>query len=367
MTTWDEFEASGALDPRREHSATARALAEHLLANGFPAEELAELLNSPDAQDQLTSRVLRPGPRLNIDEVAARLGTTREQVDRIRTAGGMPAVDDERVFTDADVASMELFRLGAAVFGEEPVLQFVRVAGSSLARIAEAAVAVFWSRVLGPLTEQQATPDVKAKADLDATQLLAATAQVLDSTFRVHAEIAINRMERARQEAGSFDTGKLAVGFVDLVGFTSFSERLEPVRLAEVFDEFEGFAFDVVNEHDARLVKLIGDAAMFVALDVDDACEIALTLAEHFRDDANPVTPRGGLAFGEMLIRGGDYYGPVVNLASRASELAVPYEVLVTEPVVAAAGSAYRFQPAGRRSLKGFADPVLLASLTRQS
>jgi class 3 adenylate cyclase len=29
------------------------------------------------------------------------------------------------------------------------------------------------------------------------------------------------------------------------------------------------------------------------------------------------VIPRGGLAFGSVLVRGGDYYGPIVNLASR--------------------------------------------------
>ena len=66
-----------------------------------------------------------------------------------------------------------------------------------------------------------------------------------------------------------------------------------------------------------------------------------------------------------MQIRGGDYYGPVVNLASRAADLAVPYEILVTEPVVESAGRAYRFEPAGRRALKGFAEPVVLASLSR--
>jgi class 3 adenylate cyclase len=35
------------------------------------------------------------------------------------------------------------------------------------------------------------------------------------------------------------------------------------------------------------------------------------------------VTPRAALATGELLIRGGDYYGPIVNLASRVAELAV--------------------------------------------
>jgi class 3 adenylate cyclase len=94
-------------------------------------------------------------------------------------------------------------------------------------------------------------------------------------------------------------------------------------------------------------------------------CDIALTLVEQFSGDSSPVTPRGALAAGEMLVRGGDYYGPVVNLAARAADLAVPYEILASEDVVAGAGAGFRFEPAGRRLLKGFAAPVALASITR--
>ena len=68
-----------------------------------------------------------------------------------------------------------------------------------------------------------------------------------------------------------------------------------------------------------------------------------------------------------MLVRGGDYYGPVVNLAARAVDLAVPYEILVSEVWSRprpAPGSGWS-RP-GRRLLKGFAQPVALATVTRR-
>ena len=55
-------------------------------------------------------------------------------------------------------------------------------------------------------------------------------------------------------------------------------------------------------------------------------------------------------------------YGETVNLASRITDIAVPGEVLVNEAVVQRADSL-AFLPAGRRQLKGFAEPVRLWSL----
>jgi class 3 adenylate cyclase len=57
-----------------------------------------------------------------------------------------------------------------------------------------------------------------------------------------------------------------------------------------------------------------------------------------------------------------------VNLASRIADLAVPGEVLVTEDIERAAvgaNSPFGFEPAGRRMLKGFAEPIPLWSVTR--
>jgi adenylate cyclase len=74
-------------------------------------------------------------------------------------------------------------------------------------------------------------------------------------------------------------------------------------------------------------VKLIGDEVMFVTRDPAAACDIALELFERVAGDPN-VTPRGGIAFGELLLRAGDYFGPIVNLASRVAQIAVPSELL---------------------------------------
>ena len=40
---------------------------------------------------------------------------------------------------------------------------------------------------------------------------------------------------------------------------------------------------------------------------------------------------RGGLAYGSVIAREGDYYGPVVNLAHRLVELAYPGTVLASD------------------------------------
>ena len=85
-----------------------------------------------------------------------------------------------------------------------------------------------------------------------------------------------------------------------------------------MIERFEETAYDVATARDGRVVKLIGDEVMFVTVDPAAACDIGLTLFERFADDA-AVTPRGGLAYGDLLLRGGDYYGAVVNLAARVA------------------------------------------------
>jgi adenylate cyclase len=71
-----------------------------------------------------------------------------------------------------------------------------------------------------------------------------------------------------------------------------------------------------------------------------------------------------------VVARGGDYYGSVVNLASRVADTAVPGEVLVDAAARTAAENVtdqLAFAGAGRRMLKGFDEPVPLWSVTRPS
>src|SRR5262249_7063162 len=151
-----------------------------------------------------------------------------------------------------------------------------------------------------------------------------------------------------------------------LGGFTPLWRRGGRGGRADRGERFESPAHEGERERGGRMWKLTGDEVMFVALEAAAACDIALTLVERFADDP-AVTPRGGLAHGVLLNRGGDYYGPIVNLAARLAELAVPNELLVTPEVAAQArGHGLRFEPAGKRLPKGFDTPVTLLALERQ-
>ena len=86
---------------------------------------------------------------------------------------------------------------------------------------------------------------------------------------------------------------------------------------------------------------------MFVATYPVAACEAAIALMRAFEGEYVGVAPRGGLAYGNVVLRSGDYYGTVVNLASRLVDEAVPLELLVTEQLAEAAEGARSSRPAG--------------------
>jgi adenylate cyclase len=81
------------------------------------------------------------------------------------------------------------------------------------------------------------------------------------------------------------------------------------------------------------VVKMIGDEVMFVADDVKAAADIALTLAEVYAEDETLPDVRVGLAYGPVLARDGDYFGPTVNLASRIVHIAYAGSTVVSDVV----------------------------------
>lgn len=364
-----EFEALGLYDPEAPEAADRLALLGWLADRGLSIGQIAEA----GAAGRLTAvageLALRPGPRLSMVEVAESTELTVEQIRQLSLTIGLPVEDvDERIYTQGDVELFKLFSAATELFPEASVMQFVRVVGASLARIADAAVSLFLADVETPIDEARAGELALARAQLDAIGALNLLIGHFETLFRAHMELAIRRNTAARAEATSKITVFVAVGFVDLVGFTPLSQRLPVRELHSIVDDFEGSAYDIVTSNRGRVVKLIGDEVMFVALEPDDACEIALALVDRFAEADSNVTPRGGLALGEILTRGGDYYGPVVNLASRIADLAVPNEILVTPDLRERAEKALtplEFDAAGRRLLKGFDEPLELFAVRR--
>ena len=102
------------------------------------------------------------------------------------------------------------------------------------------------------------------------------------------------------------------------------------------------------------MVKTIGDEVMFSVAAPKAAAEIALLLSEGTRASDELSDVRVGMAFGPVLDREGDLYGPVVNLASRITAIALPGSVVVgPELAEALAGDpGYVIRPMRPRYLK---------------
>ena len=361
----DEYEAAGLYDPHAPNAADRLALLEWLAARGARLDQMVRAHREGWLDGLGADVALHPAQELTLPEIARLAGLTPAEVQQIWLAAGLPPLDpEERVFSKEDALGFASFGPAAQLLGEQAAHRFSRIAGSSLARIAEAAVSLFRVHIEGPLREARGSEVALAEANARGIETLRLVPVALQTLFRGHFDAAMRRLRESRP-GKSVDTARLAIGFVDLVGFTSLSRSMEPRDLADMIEGFEDTAHEVATANHGRVVKLIGDEVMFVAVDPTAACEIALTIVERVADDAS-VTPRGGLAFGELIFRGGDYFGPLVNLAARLAELAVPNELLVTPEVAAHARSdRLRFAPAGRRLPKGFDAPVALLTLER--
>lgn len=359
-----EYQAAGLYDPDAPDAAARLALLEHLRAQGTSLEEMVAAQARDALHATASDQRIRPGRRMSVQEVAREVGISVDLLRTITVASGVVIPDDD--YRETDIETFRLFAGAQHLFGEEALLQFTRVVGAAMARVAEAAVLLFIVNVEGPLKQQGAAPAEMAKAAELGVDSLSVVPTVMDGLFRLHVEAAIAR----QREAGRSERGpglfELAVGFVDLVGFTPLTVDLDVQALADFVERFEARANEIVATGGGRVVKHIGDEVMFAAVDPAAACEIALQLVDEFGGGVG-VEPHAGVGFGNVLARGGDYYGSVVNLASRIASIAVPGEVLVTAELHAAVGerTSLRFEPAGRRQLKGFAEPVPLWSVGR--
>ncbi|MGQ0803214.1 MAG: MoaD/ThiS family protein [Actinomycetota bacterium] len=357
-----ELEAAGLYDPDGEHAESRLELLLFLLELGATMDDLDE------ARDELPFLAsvlpLRPGrERLTLTEVARRAGTSLDQATRIWRASGLPAPGrGDRVCTEADVDVVQLFVAGEELLGEEVVLQIGRVVGAAVARVAEAARSAFLVNVGAPRLVEDPTGLALARANADAVTLVSGLSHALDVVLRHHFELNSRPVDISSGAARGYDAQELTVGFVDLVGSTALAEQLSIGELGAALGEFEGRAADAVGERGGRLVKMIGDEAMFVVGDPGTACDIALALVGALASHAVLPPARGGLAAGEVLVREGDYFGPVVNLAARAVKAAAPGRVVVSATVRnSVEGRA--FTSVGTQSLRGIDAPVELFQL----
>jgi adenylate cyclase len=338
-----------------------RELREDLIVNGYTAQDFAVAATLDELDEIVWERIIR-GDRSEFDlpKIAAVVGVETHQAREWLEASGL-RVEADALYCRADITMLRVFQVCARTFGPELTLGVARLCGTHLAAIADG-----MSAVVGVTFEPLSAVD-RIRARLAARSTVDAMEAFVPPLLRLHI-IASRRLANLslRRGEASHDTRMVAVGFVDLVGFTPTTAAIDLAALSSLVERFESRATKILASYDGRLVKFIGDAVMFITANCADAVAAALDMVEAFGAELTGVAPRGGIAAGAVLARGGDFFGPVVNLAARIADIAVPGEVLIAGSVRDALNtSAAECSPAGRRMLKGFAQPVELWAVSR--
>ncbi|HEV7863812.1 MAG TPA: response regulator, partial [Acidimicrobiia bacterium] len=172
----------------------------------------------------------------------------------------------------------------------------------------------------------------------------------------------------------------IAVLFVDLSGFTGFSETSEPEDVMGVLREFHEELGRLVAEFEATVGFFAGDGMMVFFNDplpcaepADRAVRMAVAMREHLGALARQWRKRGydlgfaiGVAYGyatlgEMGFEGRFEYGvigSVVNLAARLCDRAEPGQILISARAKLAVEDSADLEEVGEVALKGFHAPV---------
>lgn len=299
--------------------------------------------------------------KFTADELAEEAGVDAGLARRLRRAMGLPDVpDDVAAFFEEDLRALQKAKALMDEDGLSPgeILHLTRTLGLAAARMADAVVGFWVDRVTAEVVAGRDipfAPPEKRVADLEVVVGYLLRRHLLDSVSR-----------RLAETTGSEGGHSIAVGFADLVGFTSLSEQLSDTETAELIERFEMLASDIVVGGGGRVVKMIGDEVMFAA-DPSVVAGIAVSLAESF-DSPDVPSVRVGVAVGSVLAQSGDLYGPVVNLASRATMAARPGSVLISPALAEMLAGDPRYQVRSIRphKLKGIGT-VQLSVLRRST
>jgi len=337
-------------------------LVEFLTSLGATPERIAEAEKQSNLIGLGADLVFAAAERLTARDVAARSGAPVDAVMGIWRALGVEVPGPETPIFSTDDVSLVRTLTAIDLFTDAESDEILHVIGSALARVADAAISFYVQTVESNLAASGADTLSMAQKGARAARTALDLGDSLGAVFAHLLRDGVDRQRRAQAHVSDRALFRVAVGFVDLVGFTPLSHRMATRELSSFIGQFENRAFRLAAEHGGRIIKHIGDEVMFVAIDPVAGCELALALMTEFL--AEGIQPRGGIAFGDVVARQGDYYGEVVNLASRLADLAIPGEVLADDNVrMAAHDSALVFEGAGRRQLKGFEEPVLAYSV----
>jgi class 3 adenylate cyclase len=182
------------------------------------------------------------------------------------------------------------------------------------------------------------------------------------------------------EEALKARRAEITVVYVDLRGFTGFTESAEPEEVMSVLRQYHGELGKLIMAHDGTIEHFAGDGLMIMfnaPLPVEDheykAISMAIAMRAALSELSSGWRKRGHqLGFGFGIASGYatigtigfehrlDYgaIGPATNLAARLCGEARDMQILIAPRVFAKVEDRIAVEPVGELTLKGFQRPV---------
>lgn len=279
--------------------------------------------------DRVRSLVAGEG-ELDLGDVAERAGLPREVLREIFEAVSW---DDRPGYDDRDVDYAQAVARILDHYPFDTVVRTMRTRYRALSSIVVSDLGAVRDHVVTPALAEGAQPEELAvRLGETAERIFPLVTTQLAEDYR---HVLVRLLESEALASGIRLEGaghvELAVGFVDVSGYTALSARVDPSGLDRVLRSFEDRVTRAVAEaEDVLLAKFIGDAAMVVGPDPLHVADLLLSLVEE-TDPEVEAPRRAGLSFGDVLVREGDYYGRVPNLAARLTDHARQWSLLADE------------------------------------
>ena len=182
---------------------------------------------------------------------------------------------------------------------------------------------------------------------------------------------------------------EVSVVFIDLRGFTAFTDRAEPEEVMEMLHDYHAAMGRIVLDHGGTLERFAGDSVMVFFNDpvpierpAEQAVRMALAMQQAFPPLGEVWKKRGyELALGCGIAQGyatlgaigfegrWDYaaIGNVTNLAARLCAEAAGGQVLVDRKTLARVEQVVEASPVAPLTLKGLAQPVPAFAIARMN
>ena len=317
--------------------------------------------------------ILLDGKRVLDRREAAKLGgiSTVSARKMWRALGMSQANENDKAYTVSDAHALRMWAKPVAdgLIDQDTALSLARAIGQTTDRL------VVWQMetLVEFLTEEKGLSDPEARRDaLQVVEdMIDPLQKMLTYTWRRNLAEVMGRLNvnvsdglAMDNRQGWYDSSMplaRAVGFIDLVSFTRLSQQMEPRQLANMVQEFQGMAYNIVATGGGRVIKTVGDEVFFAASTPLAGAEIAMTLMERVTAAEGLPQARVGFVWGRVLSRLGDIFGSSVNLAARLTAVADPGSIFTDEETarVLSASDDYVFEPRESISLHGLGETAV--------